>query len=367
MRFPAVPAVLPVALLATALGAIYLLAGHLPPPTSGALRHVVTVLALAALIALGAARRRTRFSAEPSEPDCAGQAQLTARVLESAREGIVVTDRGGVIQIVNPAFTRITGYTAAEAIGQTPRILRSNHHDQEFYAAMWSSLLDQGAWSGEIWNRAKSGEVYPEWLSIGAVRDEQGRASHYVAVFHDLSELKRSEDQIRYFAQHDALTGLPNRLLLDDRLEVAIAQSRRSRTRVAVLFLDVDDFKRVNDEHGHIVGDAVLREVGCRLQSAIRDHDTVARIGGDEFVIVLTNLAETDGAARVARKVTEAFDRPMVVGGIELVVTVSVGVAFHDPGDGDASSLLCNADLAMYRAKAEGRNLVRVFDADAAR
>jgi diguanylate cyclase (GGDEF)-like protein/PAS domain S-box-containing protein len=287
--------------------------------------------------------------------------QLAAEVFEHSLEGITITDRAGNILKVNPAFTAITGYSQEEVLGRNPRVLKSDRHDENFYQEMWRGLLADGRWEGEIWNRRKSGESYPEWLSISAVKDAAGRTTHYVAVFHDITEAKESEEQIRFQAYHDALTGLPNRLLLKDRLAVAINHAQRSDGKVAVLFLDLDNFKNINDSLGHIVGDWLLQSVAYRLLKLMRDEDTVARLGGDEFVVMIEDVVNVREAVLVAQRIIAAFAAPVVVGSHELFVTPSMGITLF-PDDGrDPDTLIKNADLAMYQAKAAGRNDYRLF------
>ncbi|HRF91509.1 MAG TPA: diguanylate cyclase, partial [Desulfobacter postgatei] len=216
--------------------------------------------------------------------------QLFEKVFENANEGITITDADGEILAVNQAFTNITGYSAQEVIGQNPRILKSDRHDHAFYTSMWESLTLNGQWSGEIWNRKKSGRAYPEFLSISAIRNKNGEAKNYVAVFHDISEMKTKEKQIEYMAYHDPLTGLPNRTLLKDRLEHAIIRARRDAKRLQLIFIDLDNFKNVNDTAGHAQGDELLKEAAERLGAVTRASDTVSRLGGDEFVIMVTDV-----------------------------------------------------------------------------
>jgi diguanylate cyclase (GGDEF)-like protein/PAS domain S-box-containing protein len=290
--------------------------------------------------------------------------KMAAKVIENTLEGILVADTDGTILSVNPAFTRITGYTAAEAIGKTPRLLRSNHHDILFYQQLWGSLLSTGQWQGEIWNRRKSGEAYPEWLTISAIRNENGVVQQYVSVFNDITKYKQQEEHIHHQAYHDALTDLPNRMLFVDRLNLAIAHAYRQRQQLAVMFLDLDRFKQVNDGFGHHVGDQLLQEVAKRLQVLVRADDTVARLGGDEFTLLLPNLPNTDDVIKVANQVIKAFDRPIMIEKHELFASTSIGIAIY-PYDGtDAGTLMKNADSAMYLAKRNGRNSFRLYTPD---
>ncbi|MGL4408645.1 MAG: sensor domain-containing protein [Zoogloea sp.] len=290
------------------------------------------------------------------------QLRLALTVFRHSVEAIVVTDANQRILSVNQAFTEVTGYGAHEAIGQTPRLLKSGTHDQAFYDAMWRDIAANGFWQGEVQDRRKNGSLYPSALSISAVRDQSGKVTHYVAVFSDITERKAAETRISYLAQHDPLTGLPNRSLLKDRLDQALASAQRQDNRIALLFLDLDRFKTINDSLGHMVGDRLLQGVALRLTSCVRETDTVSRQGGDEFLIVLTNVSEPDDAARVAEKILELLSPPFDLEGQRISTSFSIGIALY-PEDGDnAESLLRNADTAMYHAKENGRNTYRFFD-----
>lgn len=288
--------------------------------------------------------------------------RLADRVFHSTGEGVMVTAASGNIVSVNPAFERITGYSEAEVLGCNPRILRSGRHDDAFYREMWTSLLETGQWRGELWNRRKSGEVYPEWLNISAVKDEAGRITHYVALFSDISSVKEAMQQIDFLAHHDALTHLPNRVLFHDRLSHGLDRAQREDRPLALLYLDLDRFKNVNDTLGHPVGDELLQEVARRMTGAIRAGDTLARLGGDEFVLLLEDDASAQQAAVVARKMLELFDMPICIADHKLVLTASIGISLY-PGDGqDADTLLKHADRAMYEAKSRGRNTYQFFE-----
>jgi len=286
---------------------------------------------------------------------------LAEQVIESSLEGIMVTDPRGRIVSVNPAFTRVTGYGAEEVIGQTPAVLSSGRQSPAFYARMWESLLAEGKWQGELWNRRKSGEVYPQLLHITSICDLAGRLTHYAALFTDISRLKETEARIRDLAYYDPLTGLPNRRLLEDRLLVELSHAVRMRGRLAVMFVDLDRFKRINDSLGHAVGDRVLVEVAHRIRACLREDDTVARMGGDEFIVILGSLAQPDDATATARRIVAVLRRPVVIDGRELVVTASVGISIYPDDSQEASTLIKNADIAMYRAKDEGRNSFQLY------
>lgn len=286
---------------------------------------------------------------------------LANKVFENTIEGIVVTDPHGQIVQVNPGFSVITGYSAEEAVGGNPRILKSDRHPQHFYHDMWDRLTKEGHWSGEIWNRRKNGESYPEWLTISAVRNEAGQTTNYVSIFHDITELKRQQEALKYQAQHDALTGLPNRMLLDDRLRMALAQLARSDGRLALLFLDLDNFKTVNDGLGHGAGDTLLVELSRRLERLLRAGDTLARLGGDEFLILLPDIAGINDVGVIAARMLEALSQPFHLGDVEHYVTASIGVTIAPDDGAEAGKLVRNADMAMYRAKSMGRNNYQFF------
>ena len=302
-------------------------------------------------------------AAEATREATMARLRLARDVFDYASEGIAVTDASGTIIDVNGAFTEITGYTRAEATGENPRILKSGRHDPGFYEAMWGELLAKGEWTGEIWNRRKSGEVYPERLTISAVRDDAGDIQNYVALFADITRQKKFEADLHHTAQHDALTGLPNRLLLQDRLEQALHRATRRGRRVAVVYLDLDGFKGVNDRYGHATGDDLLVVLAAALQAAVRAQDTVARIGGDEFVAVITDLEPDSDAADELERLRLAAASPHSAGGHTLTLSASLGVSFHpqDPPI-DADGLLRQADQAMYTAKQSGRDRVQVFE-----
>ena len=285
-----------------------------------------------------------------------------SRVFESTVEGVMITDDSERILAVNRAFSAITGYSEAEILGQTPRQLRSGRQDAMFYTAMWASIQTTGHWQGELWNRRKNGEFYPQWLTISAVENGQGVVTHYVGVFSDISSIKQSQERLDFLAHHDPLTGLPNRLLFCARLEHSIQRLRRVRDghheplMLAVLFVDLDHFKKVNDTLGHTAGDELLQWVARQLTALVRTEDTVARLGGDEFTLLIEAVIGPDNAATVARKLLDLFEQPRYIGGHEFFITASVGISLY-PGDGaNADTLIKHADAAMYQAKAQNRN-----------
>lgn len=289
------------------------------------------------------------------------QQRLAAKVFESSNEAILITDANNRILAVNRAFSLITGFGEQEVLGQTPALLASGQHDADFYTRMWDSLEKRGQWSGEIWNRRKNGEAFPEWLNISVLTDEQGQITHHVALFTDISERKEHEARIQHLAEYDALTDLPNRILVNDRLQQAIRLAERHGGQLAVLFVDLDHFKNINDTLGHNSGDELLKQVASRLCGAVRELDTVGRTGGDEFVLILPAIAQPDEAAQVAERILRAMQAPFDIDGNVLVVGCSIGISLL-PGDGDdIQTLLMNADLAMYHAKAHGRNTFRFY------
>ena len=291
------------------------------------------------------------------------QLQLAARALENAAEGVMIADQRHRIVSVNKAFTRITGYEPAEVIGQESDFLRSSEHDAAFYEKVRSEVRDAGRWQGEILRRRKDGAIYPEWRSISTVRDPAENVTHYVEVFSDISQDKEAQIRLEFMAHHDALTGLPNRILFEDRLQEALNRAHRHRSVAGLLFIDLDRFKDVNDSLGHHMGDQLLREVTARLKACVRETDTVARLGGDEFTLLVEELGEPQHAAQIAEKVLAALAEPLVLGDHQVFISGSIGVSCYPQDGGDAQILLKNADAAMYQAKERGRNNFQFFSA----
>jgi diguanylate cyclase (GGDEF)-like protein/PAS domain S-box-containing protein len=289
--------------------------------------------------------------------------QLGASVFRHAQEGILITDAQGRIVDVNQSFSRITGYRRDEVLGRSPRMLGSGRHDKAFYQQMWQSLLTAGRWHGEIWNRRKSGEVYAEVLTITALYDDHGALQHHLAVFSDITAQKEHQKQLELIAHYDVLTGLPNRSLLADRLQQALAQAQRRETLVALVFLDLDGFKAVNDTLGHDAGDRLLQELGRRMKDVLRDGDTLARVGGDEFVAVLGDVSGTGDCERVLHRLLEVTSAPVLHGTTSAQVSASLGVALYPQDGTEADMLMRHADQAMYCAKELGKNRFHFFDA----
>ncbi|MBE0549059.1 MAG: diguanylate cyclase [Rubrivivax sp.] len=287
--------------------------------------------------------------------------RMSAAVFNLADEAMVVTGPQDEIVSVNPAFTAITGYTAEEVIGRNPRLLSAKTHSKDFYLELWATLMETGQWSGEVLNRKKSGEVYVGWLSIKRVLDDKGQLTHHVAVFSDITARKAAEDRIRHLALHDALTDLPNRTLLTERLEQAIVHARRNMSHLGLMYFDLDKFKPVNDSFGHEVGDLLLKAVARRASACLRASDTVGRIGGDEFVVLLPTLDEGKDALVVAENIRAALSQAFQVAGHTLNVSASIGLTIYPDHGADEQELTRNADAAMYQAKKCGRNRVVLY------
>ncbi|HZX33649.1 MAG TPA: EAL domain-containing protein [Rhodocyclaceae bacterium] len=320
-------------------------------------QEIALLAELASDLAYGIGALRIRAERDRALKDL----QLAAKVFEESKEGILITDPDRNILAANRSFTAITGYSEAEVIGLNPRFLKSDRHDPSFYDDMWASINQTGQWMGEIWNRRKDGELFPALQSISAVRNGQGVVTHYLGILADITHRKESEERIRYLTQHDALTGLANRSLLVDRLDQAIIHARRSDRRVAAILLDVDRLKVINDSLGHGAGDQILLAIGQRLQERIRPGDTLARVAGDEFMVVLADVASENDVSTWARRLLGAVAAPMPIDGQEVVVTASLGVALF-PKDGESAEILLkNADAAMYRVKELGRNSVQFY------
>ncbi|NNM82172.1 MAG: PAS domain S-box protein [Burkholderiales bacterium] len=288
--------------------------------------------------------------------------RLMASVFENAIEAMLVTDSQNRIEDVNPSFTRLTGYERQEVLGKNPSVLSSGMESETFYRNMWTCIRDKGYWQGEIMDRKKDGTLYPKWLSISVVRDENGRIAHHIGSFTDISERKRTETEIRKLAFHDNLTGLYNRFSLIAQLEQAIARAKRNGLALAVMFIDLDRFKSINDRLGHHVGDGLLIAVADRIKGSVRESDMVARLGGDEFVVLLTDIRGMEEAVVVASKIVEQVSLPYEIEGNHIETTPSIGVSFYPEDGSDVSSMLRHADHAMYHAKSGGGRRCRTYD-----
>lgn len=292
------------------------------------------------------------------------QLRLAASVFSNAHDGIMITDAAGVVLDVNRAFTQITGYAPDEIIGQQPDVLKSDVHAPEFYREMWRNLATDGFWRGEIWNRRKSGEIFVELLSISAVRDGYGKLTHYVAIYTDITALKESQQRLEHLAYFDALTHLPNRVLLADRIQQALAHVQRRNALLAVCFLDLDNFKPINDRYGHETGDRLLIGVAQRLKESLRAGDTVARLGGDEFALLLIDLENPEEAAEILDRLLATVAAPYPLDGIVATISASIGYTLVPQDSSDSDNLLRHADQAMYAAKLNGRNRCHLFDTE---
>lgn len=281
---------------------------------------------------------------------------LAQKVIEASLDGIIITDCKGIIHAVNPSFTTLTGYSAEEVIGKTPAMLSSGRHDKEFYQAMWKSMLAQGYWQGEVWNRRKNGEIYAEWLTITGIRNNKGVIRQFAAIFSDITDRKLKEEQIHSMAYYDELTGLANRRLLLDRLKQGLANAHYHKHKMGLLFLDLDLFKRINDSLGHQAGDEVLQKIARRLEASVREGDSVARLGGDEFLVLVPEVESLHLLEALAARLISVLTKPMNIQQNHLVISTSIGISVF-PNDGDTPEILLKtADTAMYRAKEAGRN-----------
>lgn len=283
--------------------------------------------------------------------------KMAAAVFNSTNQGVVVTDESGKITSVNPAFTVITGYEEQDVSGNKPSHFKSGHHDKIFYQSLWDEIDQTGHWKGEIWDRRKNGEAFPSWQSISAIVNDAGTVTHYVSVFSDITPIRQYQENLNYLAHHDPLTGLPNRLMFHDRVDHSLQRCQRQSTELALLFLDLDDFKAINDNYGHGVGDQVLQITAKRLESLLRKEDTVARLGGDEFLLLLESYTTKSDAHNITDKIIKVISRPMEIDDHKIVTGVSIGVAIGPADNMDTQALINAADQAMYRAKKNGRNM----------
>lgn len=305
-------------------------------------------------------RERLRIELEARE----AQLRLAASVFAHTHDGIIISDAENRIIEVNAAFTQITGYQREEVLGQNPRLLKSGRHSAEFYATLWHALLTESGWKGEMWNRHKSGRIYVALSSISAVRNDEGKIQHFIGMFADITPLKNHEHALEQIAHFDPLTGIPNRLLLADRLTQAIAQSKRSAKQMAICYLDLDSFKPVNDQFGHDAGDELLVVISQRIKECLRAGDTVARIGGDEFVLLLLELTSSSECEAVLERTLKAVAEPIVIQGHPIGVSASLGFTLYPNDDADVDTLLRHADQAMYSAKQHGKNRYQMFDSE---
>lgn len=289
------------------------------------------------------------------------QLSLSAKIFEATHHAMVITDLGGTIVAVNNAFTMLTGYSEAEALGRNPSLLQSGRHDQAFYRQLWEQLVATGYWHGDIWDRRKDGSIYPKYLSISVIKDDAGKPTNYAGLFCDISERKTVEERLDYLAHYDALTGIPNRCLLLDRLEQEAERSTRQQTKLGLLYLDLDHFKEVNDTLGHAAGDELLKEVALRLKTCVRAVDTVARLGGDEFVVLISDIKDPEDLVPVSTKILNALMVPCKIEGESVLASPSIGISIYPDDCSDVHDLLKHADTAMYRVKQNGRGFSCFF------
>jgi diguanylate cyclase (GGDEF)-like protein/PAS domain S-box-containing protein len=287
--------------------------------------------------------------------------RILGKFFENTNEAVIITDSQARIIEVNDAFTRITGFDKEEVIGRRPTVLRSYRNSRRAHMQMWKSILRRGSWQGEVWDRRKNGEIYPVWLSIGPVRDDENAMRHYVAIASDISAIKKTEERLEHLAHHDSLTNLPNRILFSDRLLQAVALAKRNKKMIAVMLLDLDRFKEVNDTLGHRLGDQLLIEVSRRLKNSIREVDTISRLGGDEFAIILSDISDIESAAQVAQHFMQSVSEPFEIENHEIFITTSIGITIYPADSDEMESLLKNADTAMYHAKSRGKNNFQFF------
>ncbi|HEC74088.1 MAG TPA: EAL domain-containing protein, partial [Methylophaga aminisulfidivorans] len=288
--------------------------------------------------------------------------KLSGRVFNQAHEGILITDGSGMLVDVNPAFSEITGYSREQALYQNPSILKSDRHEPDFYSEMWTALRVEGHWQGEIWNRRQNGDTYAQLLTISTLDDENGETTHYLGLFSDITESKQQQQALEMMAHYDVLTQLPNRTLFADRFKQAIAHSHRNNTLLAVVFLDLDGFKPVNDQYGHDVGDQLLIEVSKRISTCVREDDTVSRLGGDEFAMLLNDISSSEHCENLINRIRHAIELPYEINGESILISASLGVTLYPEDNSDADTLLRHADQAMYKAKQSGRQRHQLFD-----
>ncbi|WP_320170237.1 EAL domain-containing protein [Maridesulfovibrio sp.] len=277
--------------------------------------------------------------------------QFMRHVFKNTLDGIIITDKDGKALQINPAFTEITGYTLDEIRGENPRFLKSNYHNAEFYKEMWASLASKGFWEGELWNRRKSGEIYPQRLNISAIYDQKGNITHYVGVNNDISELKRKEEKIHFYSYHDALTNLPNRKLFSDRLRREIEKSAKTGVKIALLYMDLDDFKKVNDSLGYTVGDELLKQLAGRIKPMLGEQDSLARLGSDEFAVALVGYKKINNIISFAQKIGEQLSSPFHIEGHEIFINASIGIATYPEDTTSPEQLVLHADTAMHQVK----------------
>lgn len=287
---------------------------------------------------------------------------LLASVFVNTREGIILVDINHRIIDVNQAFTQITGYSKAEVLGKNPSLLQSGRQDGLFYKKMWKKIAEDGFWKGEIWNRKKNGQIYPELLSINTINNNNGELQHYLGIFSDITQQKKQFEELKFYAHYDHLTNLPNRLLFSDRMDQAMALNHRNKTYLAIVYMDLDGFKVINDQHGHNIGDELLVSIAKRMQSFLRKEDTIARLGGDEFVGLISNLKDKEQVIPFIKRLLETVAKPVKYHSLSLQISTSIGISFYsDNTQLTAEDLIRQADHAMYKAKTAGKNCYHIY------
>lgn len=305
----------------------------------------------------GSATATLKTSAPVLQPDHV--LPVYQHLVQALNDGVTLTDCHGAIIEANKAFSRMSGYSRRELLGKNPRIMKSDRHPPEFFESMWSAVLKKGSWEGEVWDKRKDGTIYPKWLRINAIKDKLGKACYFIGIHTDLSGIKATEQTLNQLAYYDSLTGLPNRVLFQERLLQAINRAMQSRNRLALLYLDLDQFKHVNDSFGHHAGDLLLQEAAGRLSDQVRDSDTVCRLGGDEFTVILENIKASEAAAVVAGKIINCLKDPFVIEGQTIFIGTSIGIALFPFDGNNPEELTKRADAAMYDAKSVGRGVYR--------
>ncbi|MBD3831292.1 MAG: diguanylate cyclase, partial [Arcobacter sp.] len=292
------------------------------------------------------------------------QLEQSAIFFENSNEGIIITDSKGKIVSINKSFSRITGYRKDEVIGKTPSILNSGIHDKVFYENMWDSLKINSAWQGEIWNKRKTGEIYPEWLSIAKALNPKYNEEFYIAIFTDISSLKEADKKIHFYANHDILTKLANRVQFESHLKSTIESCKRRESKMALFFIDLDKFKDINDTYGHTIGDEMLKIVAKRLEQSIRKDDFIARLGGDEFILIIKDVKDNEDMLHLAHKINENIKEPIVISDKVFFMSLSIGISIFPDHGKDSEDLIKNSDAAMYVVKENGRNGYRLYSQD---
>lgn len=289
-------------------------------------------------------------------------AKLMGKVFENADEGVMITDVHSNILNVNRSFEKVTQYERDEVIGKKPSLLHSGNHDESYYHRMWDIITREHRWQGEIWNRRKNNEIYPEWLSITAVFDDNNKVSHYIGIFSDVSTENEGNERLYHLAHYDSLCNLPNRLLFYDRLRQAISRYKRNDSQIAVMFMDLDGFKKINDDYGHVVGDELLQHVSKRVVSMLRESDTIARIGGDEFTLIINDVENIESLHIIANKILMLIQESYTLHGNVFNISASIGISLLPDNTEDMNTLVKQADIAMYKAKKEGKNQFKFYD-----